>query len=447
MKVLFINPPRSPYNGILEHASPEAAFFIHKKLVGPPLGLLTVATAIEKEHDIAFFDMKGEYDLDPKSPGLTKLTENLIAKHQPDVVASTFIASEFDYGVEIFETAKKLNQDIITIAGGLHTSLAVHDFNLPQVDYILPGQSAHTFRDLINTLNQKGTVEKIPGIIINTHNQFTATREKANPEDAAGKDFILPNRSYIERWKQTYKVGNHPHPITYMFSSLGCPYKCTFCSIWCQYNGRYQKRSVESMIAEIKLLEEYQVIRFADANTVVDIKFIDHLFDRILEEKIDKEWVMDIRADTAVRHPRLIEKLAKGGLKVVICGFESFREKELQRYNKSSEANLIHEAIRIFHDNGIMLRGNYVIPPDYTHNDFKAIAEYTDSHRVAYAGYTILTPMPGTPYYEQTKSNIIDHDLRKYNFFNSVFNTTLPKTEFYREVSKLWLIKKGKDVI
>ena len=43
---------------------------------------------------------------------------------------------------------------------------------------------------------------------------------------------------------------------------------------------------------------------------------------------------MDIRPDTAAKHPGLIEKLARAGLKVVICGFESFREAELKKYNK-----------------------------------------------------------------------------------------------------------------
>ena len=94
-----------------------------------------------------------------------------------------------------------------------------------------------------------------------------------------------------------------------------------------------------------------------------------------------------------------------------------------------------------------MLRGNYVIPADYSFDDFKAISEYANSHKVSYAGYTILTPMPGTSYHDEVKDEIIVHDLSKYNFFNCVLPTKLPLTEFYREVGKLWLIKKGKEVI
>jgi radical SAM superfamily enzyme YgiQ (UPF0313 family) len=156
---------------------------------------------------------------------------------------------------------------------------------------------------------------------------------------------------------------------------------------------------------------------------------------------------MDIRTDTAVRNPKLIEKLAKNGLKIVICGFESFREEELKRYNKSADAKLIHESIDIFHQNDISLRGNYVIPNDYSEDDFKALSDYTSSHKVTYAGYTILTPMPGTPFYNEVEDQIIDFDLTKYNFFNSVLKTKLPLEKFYENVGKLWLIKKGTDVI
>jgi len=82
-----------------------------------------------------------------------------------------------------------------------------------------------------------------------------------------------------------------------------------------------------------------------------------------------------------------------------------------------------------------------------TTDDFKALSDYANSHKVSYAGYTILTPMPGTTYYDEVKDEIIDHDLSKYNFFNCVLPTKLTLLEYYKEVGKLWLIKKGKDVI
>lgn len=446
MKILLINTPRSPHNMILESAPAEAKKYIHKKLIGPPLGLMTVAEAV-KDYDVVFFETKGEYDLFPDTtPPLEQLVLKLLKEHNPDIVGTTTIASEFYYAIDIFKTVKAFNPEILTVVGGLHTSLSPNDFTDPSVDLILPGQSAYTFREVVQAMEKHNSFENIAGIIINKNGQLHKTKTQINEINSAREDFLMPNRKLVERWRDSYIVGNATTPSTYLFTSLGCPYKCTFCSIWCQYQGKYLQRDVESIITELKEMD-YDIVRFADANTIVKESVIEHLFDRIEQEGIKKTYIMDIRTDTAVKNPKLIEKLAKNGLKVVICGFESFREEELIKYNKSSEAKLIHEAIDIFHQNNIMLRGNYVIPNDYDESDFNALSDYTSSHKVTYAGYTILTPMPGTPFYDEIKDQIIDFDLSKYNFFNSVLKTKLPLEKFYENVGKLWLIKKGTDVI
>ncbi len=446
MKILLVNPPRSPENKILECAPAEAKHFIHKKLIGPPLGLLTVAAAV-KDFDVELIDLKGEYDLHPDGPALAEIMKGYLETIQPDIIGVTFIASEFYAGIEIFRAAKAYNPNILTVAGGLHTVLSLQDFHLPEVDVVCPGQSADMFREVVIAHAQQKSFDHIGGLYINTSEALSPTKPPRAPWNAARENFIMPQRDMLKRWISTYVVGGRPEPVTYLFTSLGCPYECSFCSIWPQFDKRFYQRRLESIIEELKQLDDYKIVRFADANTIVDVNFISQLIDRIHEEGIQKEYVMDIRFDTTVKHPWLIEKMAKAGLKVVICGFESFRDEELKKYNKDSSAGLIEEAIHIFHQNDIMLRGNYVIPNDYTLADFEAMSDYASAHRVVYAGYTILTPMPGTIFYNEIKQDIIDHDLSKYNFFNSVLKTTLPLEQFYESVGKLWLIKKGSDVI
>ncbi len=446
MKILLINTPRSPENRILEFAPAPAKQFIHKRLIGPPLGLMTIAAAV-KDHDVLLFDTKGEFDLHPEHPTLAELVKKLVNDFRPDIVASTAITSELYYAFEIFTEAKRNDPRIVTILGGLHPTLLPFDCFHPSVDVVCPGQSPHIFREVVRAVEMKAGLDSIPGILLNKGSALVKTPGKPAPWDAANADYLMPDREPLKNWIETYKVGGSPFPSTYVFTSLGCPYKCTFCSIWPQFKGKYYQRSVESLITELQSIPDYPVVRFADANTVVDLDFMSLLFNRILEEGISKTFVMDIRADVAARHPGIIRKMAEGGLKVVICGFESYRDEELRKYNKSSAASDIAEAIKVFNDNGIMIRGNYVIPNDYSEDDFKALEEYSSSNPVVYAGYTILTPMPGTVFYKQVKDKIIDHDYLRYNFFNSVLKTTLPYEKFHERVGSLWLIKKGTDVI
>ncbi len=446
MRVLLVNPPRSPHNAILAHAPEEAKRFIHKKLIGPPLGLLSVAAGLDS-HDVALLEMKGEYDLDPHAPPPGELAVRWVREHRPAVVGVTVIASEFPASMEILRAVRAVDPTIVTVAGGLHATLCPQDFARAEVDIVCPGQSARAFREVVEAREGGRPAGEVPGVYVNGPHGLRFTGSRTADPDPAREGFLMPQRERLARWKSTYRVGGAPHPVTYLFTSLGCPYRCSFCSIWPQFGGRYHQRDVESVVAELKSIDDYPIVRFADANTVVNVSFAERLLDRIEQEGIRKEYVMDLRADTAANHPKLIERLARAGLKVVICGFESFRNEDLERYHKSADAALVSQAIEVLHANGISIRGNYVIPPDYGRDDFEALAAYADAHRVSFAGYTILTPMPGTRLYYDTVHDIVDFDLAKYNFFNCVLRTRLPLDEFYASMARLWPIKRGLEVI
>ncbi len=445
MKILLINTPRSPYNSIRKYANAEERRFIHKRLIGPPLGLLILAAAVD-DHEVVVWDTKGEYDLKQDAPPLAQMVLQLMNQYKPDIVGTTVITSEFYYGLEILQTAKKFDPTVLTVIGGVHATLCPEDFTDPAIDVLCKGQAAHIFKAIVEAMEKKLPMHLVPGAYLVTDSGPVKNKGKLPVWNPAAENYLRPDRSLLDRWRETYKVGEAPYPSTYMFSSLGCPYNCTFCSIWKEFNGVFMQREIESIIEELKETD-YKIVRFSDANTIVNVEFIDQLFSRIEDEGIKKEYIMDIRSDTAVKYPDLIAKLARNGLKVVICGFESFREEELRKYNKSASAKLISQAIDLFHSNDIKLRGNYVVPNNYGEDDFKALADYANSHKVSYAGYTILTPMPGTVYYDEVKSEIIDHNLLKYNFFNCVLPTKLPLENFYENVAKLWMIKKGTDVI
>ncbi|MBP7125374.1 cobalamin-dependent protein [Myxococcota bacterium] len=447
MKVLLVNPPRSPCNALRDHAPEEVRRFVHTRLVGPPLGLLTVAVAAREEADVAFLDLKGEYDLRPESPPVFDWMVAYLRDHPADVVGVTFIASEHPAGMEIFRAARFVDPDILTVAGGIHPTLCPGDYDHPDVDVLIPGDGALVFRDMLRSLRERGRTADLPGVRFRRSGRLQPMPAPPPPLEPAGRDFLVPDRSYLRPWMDSYTVGGDPRPVTYLYTSLGCTSRCSFCSIWPQRRGGYFLRSIDSIVSEMRLLDEYEVVRFADANTVVDIPWTHALLDRLEAEGIRKTLVMDIRLDTAARHPDLIGRLARAGLRVVITGVESPRPEDLRRYRKSLTPDHIAEGLRVFADHGILLRANYVVDPDWDLPEFHALAEFASAHQTAYAGYTVLTPMPGTALHRRMRDRIVDFDLARYNFFNCVLRTRLPLDRFYREAGSLWGIRAGTHVI
>ena len=448
MRILLVNPPRSPANAIYDHAPAEVQRFIHRKLIGPPLGLLVLATAVQGEHDVSLLELKGEADLDPQAPPPAELLQRALTSERPDLVGVTFIASEHPAGMALLRQVRRFDPGILTVAGGLHAMLCPADFDDPAVDVVYVNQTAGAFRRLCQAHEARRPLDEVGGLLLRSERGLQPTAAPMPECDLLAADAPGVDRAFVARWRGTYRAPPTAPLGTYVFTSLGCPYRCTFCSIWPQTGGAYLQRDVESIVRELHTLEDdLEVVRFADANTLVDAGFAERLFDRIEAEGIRKSFVMDVRADTAALAPGLIRRLARAGLRVVITGFESFREHELRGYDKKLAADRIAEAVRVFHDNGIVVRGNYVIPPDYGDEDFAALGEFAAGHSVALSGYTILTPMPGTVLYRQRHAEIVDHDLGKYNFFNCVLRPKLPLEKFYQRVGELWRIRLGDTVL
>ena len=205
MKILLVNPPRSPENNILKYAPVEARPFIHKKLIGPPLGLLTIAAAV-KDHEVIFFDCKGEYDLHPEALPLRFMIRELMEKHHPHVVGVTVITSEFDFALEILRAAREKDPEVITVAGGLHAILCPEDFTDPSVNLVVQGQNPMIFREIINRTETNQSLKDLPGLWINTGGKLLRPLKNATSWDGAGENFLMPDRSLLKRWISTSSV-------------------------------------------------------------------------------------------------------------------------------------------------------------------------------------------------------------------------------------------------
>jgi radical SAM superfamily enzyme YgiQ (UPF0313 family) len=58
--------------------------------------------------------------------------------------------------------------------------------------------------------------------------------------------------------------------------------------------------------------------------------------------------------------------------------------------------------------------------------------------RIFYHEFTILTPLPGTEFYDEVKSKLMFTDNRLFDLAHSLLPTELPSKEFYKLYSRLY---------
>lgn len=437
MRILLVNPPFSDKN-LIKHYAPEVMKKSMEKivLVGPPHGLCALAGNL-RDFEVDIFDLKAEYRL-----GLTASIKEAVFKKlsdfNPDIVGVTMLTSEYPKGIKILETVKAYRPTILTVAGGIHPTLCKDHFNLPCVDIVLLGHGKKIFRDIVLAFRDKKDFNSIPNIGFrrNGKNEYTHKTNLFNtPDNLLSK--VYADRDLIKKYSHAYRTGPYKQTLGFIESSLGCESKCTFCSIWPGNSGSYFKRAKSDIIAELKTMTDYQLIRFVDANTTSDIEHINQMFDSIQRSNLDNHYMIDMRADTAVNNPEVLKKAADAGLIVAIVGIESINDKELKQYNKETTSDINFKAIEEFQKYNINMRASIMIRPDYDEKDFKKIEEFISQSGLTHAAFSIMTPIPGTVMYKKYKDNILIKDLEYYNLLNSVIETKLPAKDFYGHIAHL----------
>jgi len=413
MKVLLIEPPFSPNQ-------------VHSKGLGlaEPLSLEVLAGSL-RHHDVRILDMR----LDPDLP-------RALTDFQPDIVGAGCYTTGVYTTRALFRRVKELAPEVRTVVGGHHATLLPQDFLDESIDVICVGEGEETLRELVDTYEQGGDIGRVPGLALRRDGTlfFTGERPLLNLDQAP-----WPNRELVSQYRPHYFRGSWK-PIVSLNTERGCPFRCDFCSMWKFNRGKYRVRSAESVVAEIAALRE-RYVDFIDDNTLHDVRRAEAIADRLKAANLKKQYKAYARSDTIAKHPALVEKWRDIGLKIVLIGLESFKQSDLDSYGKRNTIANNEEAIRILKANDIEICSYFVIRPDWQPEDFQKLMDYVERWELTHPIFTVLTPLPGTEYYEQVRSQLTDDNYEHLDFFHVVLPTAMPLQDFYYAFYRLW--KKG----
>ena len=431
-KLLFVEPPR-------------IYWFVMGDYLPPPSTLLILAAYVERELpelEIEILDCQAEH---LNWQGLEKYIES----SKPSMILTSGFTCNAYNCARTCEIAKKVDQNIITVAGGIHFSFTAEESltNFPEIDIIVRGEGELTIVDLIKTLNKKEKIDKIQGISFQHKKNIAHTPLRPLIKNLDS----LPYHAYhlvednLKKYHFTMMAGRNTRYMI-LETARGCEYKCTFCTQWNYWKSTWRTKSTKRIADEIEHLNEtYGGIFLWLTDDHVNLRYRGKQLYEELKHRRCKDDIMlffQARTDDVADNADLISKLRDVSVYWILCGVESDSEENLKEYKKGIKKSDAYNAMKILIKSDIFAQAMFVIGARRdTHESIKNLRQFSSDITPDFAIYTTLTPFPGTIYYETAKKNgwIEDSNYSHYDMVHAIMPTeTLTRKEIQEELLKCY---------
>lgn len=380
--------------------------------IEPPLWAGLIAAFVRQQgHSVRILDAEAE-NLSPED------TAEQVAQYHPllaDIVVlgsnpSASSTPKMTAAGEVAQALKGKAPHIKTIFSGLHPS-AVPERTLREeaADFVCQGEGFHTILKLLEALKSDGGPGdyQIDGLWYTKNGQVVSNPPAplVNPDELplAAWD-ILPMEKYRAHNWHCFDHIDQRQPYAIIYTSLGCPFNCSYCNIHALYNGKpgIRFRSPEKVVAEIDyLVKHYQVrnIKFIDELFVLKEDRVNRICDLIIQGGYDLNIWVYARVDTVGEG--MLKKMKRAGINWVAYGFESASAKVRQGVTKKFEQDTVTRAVEMTRAAGIYIIGNFIfgLPDD----DFTTMQETLDMAKefnFEYVNFYTAMAYPGSQLYK-----------------------------------------------
>ncbi|MDO8629633.1 MAG: radical SAM protein, partial [Phycisphaerales bacterium] len=334
-RVLLINPPR-----FSELIGKNPAIVEKHRGFNPPLGILSLAGYLEER---AAFPLD-LLDAQPRGYTYDQLEEILHSRHA-DVVGITAMTFTL---IDVFKTIRVVRRVMPTakiVLGGPHVHLYPNEtIRHPEVDFLLQGEGEVAFLHLLNNLDNPAAWPHIKGLVYKDddgriiNNGIAASTENLD-------ELGMPARHLLNVGDYTSLLGRD-NVITTMFTSRGCPYRCTFCDRpYSPVLSGFRCRSAKHVADEMELclsLGIKEAFIYDDTFTVRRDRVFE-LCDEIKRRGIRFRW--DVRAHVNTMTPDLLRRMKQAGCDRIHYGVECGNDRMLKVIKKNTTVAKVREVI------------------------------------------------------------------------------------------------------
>ena len=405
--VLFVTPP--------------SRLEVYQKLAGeyaaiePPVWSTLIAKyLIRKDYSVKILDAEAEF--------LThEETADRIVSENPKLIVYMIYGQQPSASTQCMPAGRKTaqlvrektNGELLSIVVGTHASaLPRRTLNEEPYDFVCNGEGPITVEKLLkNIKDNKKNYENIPGLWYKQNNEVKGNK---NAKLFENLDDDLPGQAWELLDLSKYKAHNwhtfnnleSRNKYASLQTSLGCPFKCTFCCI----NAPFERNTIrfwspKHIIKEIKfLIEKHGIynIKIPDEMFVLNPKQVSGICDEILKEGLGNYlnfWAY-ARIDT-LNDNEMLKKMQKSGFKWLALGIESSSEHVRDGVTKGRFDNFdIEEIVNKVRDMGFYVGANYIFGlPDDDQESMQQTLDLSIRINSEWANFYSAMAYPGSQLY------------------------------------------------
>jgi len=409
--------------------------------IHPPLGLLNVYSAVEKEHEVTFHDLC--------AGRLTQL--DALLKRTVEFVGLT--CSYTTNARKTFEAVGRIRERqpaAWIIGGGNHATFAPEHLLRNGFDIVVRHEGEVTFPELLRHLEQNGTagLREVPGIVC---------RENGLPVAGPVREYIrnldelpFPNVPALDF--RLYRGFMGERPVT-VETSRGCPYRCRLCSTTRMWGNRWRCKSAERVAEEFRYLRDQGVDQasLSDDNYAVDLDRAVRICELLIEQGNRIRWAASLESSLIVKRKALLELMRRAGCELVIFSVDSANEEIIRGYRRPHDLSVMTEALEALRRSGMVLVINIILGyPGETSEQMRRSVSFSRKYcDILTVG--VLEPRPGCDFWEAKYEDRYDQICQGY----SLLHETPKKVErlqklallgFYfspRNLYRAWLARDG----
>ncbi len=374
-------------------------------LVTPPLSLMYLASALEEDS----FKVR-IHDDDLLQKGYYKFAD-LASRLDPRIIGVTATTSTIGTTLNYLQIIKKKLPDVLTVIGGPHpTFMPQKTLESGVVDVVVQGEGEVTLKELAGNPD----LSMVRGITYQDHGRLRMNPPRPLIKDLDGLPFPARHLVPFESYGASCGV----------ITSRGCVYNCGYCSSSLIMGKKFRSRSPQNVVDELEeLVDQYGVrdLAFMDDTFLLNKKRAGDIARQIKSRGLDVSFVASSRVDSV--NQDLLFKLKEAGMNTLYYGVESGSQRVLDLMKKGITLKQAESAVKSAKKAGLKVLTSFILGyPGETREDLDKTIDFSIKLDPDYSQYSILTPFPGTPIYQDLKERgLIDtEDWKEYTVMKPV---------------------------